>query len=470
MTRLIKLLVMLGVIYNYLFTLDLKSLQISTITPQKTFLWSEPVNVSSTTNGAGEELAITMGKDGAVHVIWNVTPNVRQNPELANEPSSLYYSVLHNNIWSTPIDIVLTQGSASYPRIAIDFMGTLHVIYQGNGCLSYTSSVLPETQQVRKWEFPTCLEGPTVSQDLIIDQFNTLHIVYVTPNNFLFYKSSHDQGHTWSLPTVISTGIDERFLHMPAIAIDNLKGLHVVWSENQLPDGYPPLGIYYSSSFDEGKSWSIPVILQDGFAAEPAIITDGDNIHAIWGSALAWAKRFYKYSPSHGQFWNETVELVGGGGGLLWQPTLAVDSTNTIHVVTNEDEGAFYIYNQAGVWSKPTTIYKYPIAHARMVLGLGNQLHLIFRDQRDQSVQYMYLELAILQTPSENYTLPIKNITNTPTLLETQATSLETLPLNHSNIDTSNQSGKTSPFFPLMISSSLSLIIIVIAIKYKKVG
>lgn len=363
--------------------------------------WETPVALSAGATEGGEQTAIAADKAGYVHVIWDSKANASDV-----QTGLIYYTQWDGSTWSLPVDIVASQG-IGYPNIVADSSGYLHLTYY-SGCYAYITAFYAEATSARGWSTPVCLDTTAVSQNLIIDQWDVLHVVYVGTDNTLRYRRSEDGGVSWSLPVVVGTGPDDAFLHMPAVAVDGEGGIHVIWSAARLPEGYPPTGIFYSRSLDDGISWTYPVTLQEGVAAEPAIVARGSTLYAVWGSALSWAKRFYCSSPDRGQSWGQIVELVNGGGGLLWQPSLAVDSTGMVHVVTNEEyPGALYLYGLDDRWSTPETIYAAPMAHARLALGLGNQLHLVFRDQRDASVQYMRLELPVPPETPQPFATPI---------------------------------------------------------------
>lgn len=426
--------------------------------------WSEPINLSSAIDqGIGETVAIASGRDGWVHVVWNSGPNPRLSPTTMGQPAVLYYTAWNGSEWSVPVDIiVVTNGSASSPRLAVDSRGIIHLVFPGDNGLSYTSSMVPHPASARDWRPPITLGGPTMLQDLFIDKQDTLHLVYASADNALHYLRSDTGGQTWSSPMLIVTGTSEEFLTMPATTVDALGGIHVVWSGNQLPSGYPPTGVYFASSFDGGATWTSPLILQDGLASEPTIVAKGEELHAVWGSAAAWAKRFYRHSPDRGKTWGPIVQLVDGGGGLLWQPTAVVDAVGTVYVVTNQDIGALYMFRQDENWTTPQNIFPAPMAHARLALGLGNQLHLVFRDQRDASVQYMRLELPIPGEEAIVFPTPMPTALSEPTLVAPMAVvspkPTQTPVPNHLS---SPPLPRSSTAFSMLLSTTATMLVIV---------
>jgi hypothetical protein len=114
-----------------------------------------------------------------------------------------------------------------------------------------------------------------------------------TPTNGLTdicYKQSTDAGASWSTNKKLTwTAGDSK---SPAIAIDALNVLHVVWFD--YTPGNPD--IYYRNSTDAGATWSTiqNLTLNSGNSMYPAMAVDSSgNVHVLWEDDTPGNKEIY---------------------------------------------------------------------------------------------------------------------------------------------------------------------------------
>jgi hypothetical protein len=133
---------------------------------------------------------------------------------------------------------------------------------------------------------------------------------------------------TWNLGSCVS----------PAIAIDSNNQIHIVWMD--LSSGN--FEIYYKRSADGGVSWSATKRLtwSSGLGAAslyPTIAIDSSNtIHVLWGHQTTdYPQIFYRRSTDGGMTWSAAKRLTWSSGGCSY-PAVAIDSSSTIHIVWND--------------------------------------------------------------------------------------------------------------------------------------
>jgi len=115
-----------------------------------------------------------------------------------------------------------------------------------------------------------------------IDSNDDLHVIWCdqTPGpSDIYYKRSSDGGSTWTTSRRITwtSGSSEK----SALAVDSSDALHVVWSDYQV--GNPE--IYYMRSTDGGSTWSVArrMTWTSGNSSRPAIAVDSsDTLHVVW--------------------------------------------------------------------------------------------------------------------------------------------------------------------------------------------
>jgi hypothetical protein len=122
----------------------------------------------------------------------------------------------------------------------------------------------------------------------------------------------------------------------PATAVDSKNAVHVVWSD------YTPgnAEIYYKKSGDGGTSWGSTKRLTwtSGDCYEPAIAIDSDDaIHIVWNSdAPGNYEIFYKRSSDGGTSWSAVQRLTWNSGPSEY-PAIAATSGNTVYVTWDDD-------------------------------------------------------------------------------------------------------------------------------------
>jgi len=142
----------------------------------------------------------------------------------------------------------------------------------------------------------------------------------------------------------------------PAIAADSRGYFYAVWDDAVMNVG---LRVYMASRSPDGE-WSKPVqpfALNVGKFADIAV-DNSDDIHLVWQNtnSAGWMEILYS-EKSGGNDWTEpdTISLYG----LSCSPHLAIDNTNSVHLVWGELKGAIPLY-----YIKKT---KYTLLRSKMV-------------------------------------------------------------------------------------------------------
>jgi hypothetical protein len=249
---------------------------------QTRVVWSEPILLS---RRASLFTAPTVAADlwGGVHVFWT------EETAEAGSPNLIMYTNWDGNDWTAPYDLFVGESWAGYgfPYAVADNVGGIHLIWASYNRLYYSTAPASSASDVRAWQTPQIVaETPRIQHSRIArDAQGVLHIVYTVrnPGANVMYTSSTDNGYTWSIPV----GISKVFPNDPQVptevrlAIDSQNNLHVVWSESYPPE-YLGRHVLYTQSRDGGVSWAYPVALS-GSATEKDVnyhinlAIDGNN-------------------------------------------------------------------------------------------------------------------------------------------------------------------------------------------------
>jgi hypothetical protein len=196
-----------------------------------------------------------------------------------------------------------------------------------------------------------------------------------------------------------------------------------------LPDGWPPVGLFYARSDDSGQTWSaVTQLADDGFNQINVAAGSNNIVHVAWNGMAGIHGRYYRWSADGGMTWSETTSLnTAGTAGSSGNPPLVVDSLGTTHLLVIDAGCVLYLYRQINVWSEPDCISSRAVGASDwietpdMTIVGGNQLYVVFWDNRER-LWYMTRQL---DAPS---LLPALLPTTKPTSLPTETSTPTTPP------------------------------------------
>ncbi len=195
----------------------------------------------------------------------------------------------------------------------------------------------------------------------------------------------------FSNATVISDGFGSIYWNddgssNPAVAVDGSNVVHVVWDDETDGAWGTDFEIMYAN-YSIATGWSNTTVISDGFggvywndgsSTHPAVTVDSNNtVHVVWedftdgpwGTGIDSEIMYVKFTTATG--WSNATIISDGYSGVYWnddrshKPTVAVDSSNTVHVAwhdyTNGVWGAdieimYANYTIATGWSNATVI------------------------------------------------------------------------------------------------------------------
>jgi hypothetical protein len=276
-----------------------------------------------------------------------------------------------------------------------------------------------------KWKQPVIIDQSAQHASIAVDGNGRIYIVYPgMGDRSLYYVASDDYGATWNFPQMVMTKSSSKVgSDYTRLSIGENGTLHLVWTDFQLPQGWPPIGVYYSSSGDEGHTWSDPVKLAgEGFDQVSVIVGESDVVHVAWNGMAGVGGRYHRWSEDDGRTWSttNTISTLGATEGL---PQLALDSTGTLHLATSSDQRVWYYRWEDQKWSDPVYIpsgdeHSVPplgqrlterdvrhIEQPAMTIGLGNQIHVVFWvEPADEGRAYLWYTTKVIDAPLEDPT------------------------------------------------------------------
>jgi hypothetical protein len=365
--------------------------------------WAGPVVLYRYSEGDSKGVVPLGGPDmvvdseGAVHVFWAVIQPV--------EKSAIYYTVLRDGVWSPPVDILIGSNLSQQntpPAVAIDSQGIIHLIWT-NGNLYYTSSHAKIAHSPRAWSPPQMITGRAIGYDIFVDPTNRVHIVFSSLDDGfdVFYVTRPaDETLDWASPIAISevagTGMAT---NRPALLVASDGAIHTAWEQDQLPDGWPPKGVYYSHSIDGGVNWSPAIQLAGDNHGAPALGSISESeIHLVWFTTGGTEGRYYSYSQDSGQSWiparqlSSEIQML-----LLGLPYMIKDSNNQLYLLMcgakDTRNSVFFSEWTGSAWGIPQPITRVAGANEQgmaAAISLGNRINVAWLDITANEVRYTW--------------------------------------------------------------------------------
>ncbi len=205
-------------------------------------------------------------------------------------------------------------------------------------------------------------DGSSYNPAIAIDSNDKVHIVWHdytngawgTDTEIMYATYTDSTG--WSNVTIISDGLNgiywnDDFSVDPSIAIDSSDNVHVVWEDNTNGVWGTDVEIMYAS-YTDSSGWSTVKIVSDGYdgsywndgySENPTIAVDSsDKVHVVWQDPTdgVWGTdteiMYAKYTTATG--WSNVTIISEGYDGIYWNdggsydPSIAIDSNDNVHV------------------------------------------------------------------------------------------------------------------------------------------
>jgi hypothetical protein len=358
--------------------------------------WSPAVNLYDAPT-ASEAPSMVVDPSGTVHLFWGESSSERNSV-----PNTLFYSTWDGSAWSQPHDVLISPegltAKAGLPSAVAGQDGRINLAWLGgfSGTVYFSSARADEAFGARGWRKPVPVSPRSVVADeprLAQEPGGRLHLVYSVPlgnEQGIYHASSDDGGETWAAPLMVpgSRQGEGKILLDPRVAVSPDGTIHAAWAWANTPEVIPPLGVMYSRSEDNGKSWSRPLAVAEGPYRYPDLAVRGESeIHLVWCGTLPDRHKFHAWSQDDGLNWSgRTVILEIGGfhgyGGM------AVDGGATLHlaIIGGHPEFGDVLYHLQWMddrWSpaqvvlRPTEKVEQNLRNAAIAIGGGNEAHMV---------------------------------------------------------------------------------------------
>jgi hypothetical protein len=393
------------------------------------YTWSEPVVLSLTSNGAWFP-DVAADQRGKVHVIWEggLTRFAGLGSASGQEVMlSAIYTVWDGSAWSEVNDVysdLVPSGAIYRLALATDGLKNLYMtVKPPTQNLMFTYSPIESAGSARAWSEPKPLStgGVVYMSDIAVDYQGTIHVVWqeMVPvvvegaGQFelfdIFYRSSEDGGQTWSEPINLSnTPVHEG---RAQIKTDGRGTIYVTWDEGGrdqavVASGSPGVAFQGVLRFsqDGGKTWTpcTKFSYPNRTNSQMAVMADGrGGVLAVWRSAEGVL--YYDWSTDAGISWDPPAivpRILAYSYNGFDAYDMAVDSDGTIHLVASgqlpqgfPSRGIYHLAWDGKNWSSPSLIYasdgrgQDPLVgmYPKIAVSQGNQLHVVWHTHAERA-------------------------------------------------------------------------------------
>ncbi|NLE45719.1 MAG: exo-alpha-sialidase [Chloroflexi bacterium] len=411
---------------------------------------------------------VVLDTQGHIKVLWELS--VGEASDGNGLTNGIYCMDGDGSSWSVPVDVIADPNGAAtfWPQHAVDVYGRMHIVWVGTNAQLFHSRA-PSASACHAGSWETTLV-PTSEQvlygNIAVDAIGTLHLVYAARGKDIYYMRSADGESSWTQPVVISSVSSSTATSFPSLAVDPNGGIHVVWEENQLPDGVPDLGIFSAQSQDGGATWSFPLRLSppgSGYTQPNITALNDGSVHVFWNGRAATRGRYHRWSTDGGTMWTQDQEFIpkAAGGGQTGFPRFTTDSRGRLHLVSGTDAVTYAIWNEQR-WLQPTiSIIPHTLEYADIAISGGNRLHVVATDF--QRVWYVQGVTDAPESRSGYLPEPEMQVAKAPTTIVStiEYPNDPELPDEAYHKESPGTSGRASPISVVLLSSGLALLLVV---------
>jgi hypothetical protein len=343
--------------------------------------WSPPESIMSTAGSVAEgQMALVADPAGQLHLFYASTPDPDASPAIS------YQRWSEGIGWSEPVEIIYyTMGSAMQPiNAAITPDGFIHLIWNaGLDRIDYSKAHIDQAVNPREWSPPISLAEGRRGPDIVAGRDGSLYLAFAgISGSGGIYLLKSDDAISWSDPITISPPISPASWPSDLqLAIDDLDQIHVVWTEFQQPEGWPPTGAYYTRSIDGGNTWTDPLRVAGLSHGQIGVGTVGpDQVHLLWRSTVGGDGTFHQVSNDGGLTWTNP-DRYDDGGGFSGLPSFAPDSHGNMHMAIGFGKYTMWDGQQLSPYIHVTNPLfgqaESGAERALLAITAGNQVHIV---------------------------------------------------------------------------------------------
>lgn len=332
-----------------------------------TSVWSQPVAVATSEVQILQPIVVSAA-DGRMHAFWSQSENPAASGRIVNPyeipGNQIFYSRYEAGSWAAPRPVLTSPNGAQadFPSVDANEGGSLFATWAGsqpNG-IYFSRSAADRAASVTEWTVPQFLPAPRESATwptLLSGDANSVYVAYTIPLNAgrgIYLTRSNDNGDSWSEPIAVFDGeaADWELVGPAQLARSEDGTLHLLWTRwTQLPDSQAA-ALAYARSGDNGQTWSEPEIVADELILSSGILAVQErSVHRVWNGLLDGRPIvWHQFSEDGGITWSERGRVVDPA--LIPGPTtLIADLNDTPLILQLAENNANQLVLQEWSWT-----------------------------------------------------------------------------------------------------------------------
>ena len=266
-------------------------------------------------------------------------------------------------------------------RPKIEKMATICMLTFGS-FLCMMGLIRQNAEAVSEWNIEIVDTAGDVGKynSIAIDSYNRPHIAYFDDTHDDL-KYAYWDGLSWQIETVDSDGSIGWF---PSIAIDSYNRPHISYFDDTHDD--------LKYAYRDGSSWRIEIVDSDGSVGlySAIAIDSNDRPHISYFDDTNYD---LKYAHWDGSSWQ--IETVDSDGSIGWFPSMAIDSSDKIHISHGKfndlraDWNLNYTTNASGEWVVETVDGDGSIGwFPSIAVDSSDNVHMSYSDGDNEDLKY----------------------------------------------------------------------------------
>ena len=340
-------------------------------------------------------------KFGQVHGFWSYAPGGLGS----RSATQIFHTRVDVTNWQ-PTDVMLTNSNPT-GLVAANLDPGLLVLWGGS---NYGLANNPPRATARDWLGPFAMQDAFWWSAVASAPDGAVWQIYSPRETPGVYVQRLDPATGyWDAPLLVGGTVNINTVpDAMNLAISPQGIMHAVWTEYQLPDGWPPQGLYYARSIDNGRSWTTPRPIAPANYNQPNVITGPNGqVYLAWTGIAGTGGKYFQESLDGGQTWGEVIDIaktrIGGSEG---PPSMALDGAGQLHVVLSDDGCIWHFEREADGQFAPGDCISASLPRQQLkefpvlAISQGNKMHVLFWTTYTQ-LWHVTRELDIPALPAE---------------------------------------------------------------------
>lgn len=183
------------------------------------------------------------------------------------------------------------------------------------------------------------------SPEVSVDSLGNLHFVWVDRSNYsiadldydIVYKKWNRDSRSWDDVVLISTGSTAN-VYRPSMVIDSHDNIHIVWPDSSdIYGAGSDQDIFYKQWVNSSSSWKsaqLVSVTSSSYSDLPSVAVDSSNsVHIVWKEFYLGTEIAYICWNSSTLSWGSTEFISTESSASVSAPSIAIDASDNIHVV-----------------------------------------------------------------------------------------------------------------------------------------